>query len=71
MDLNLKISKVTIIKDLHGPDEIYLHLEGLSPYPVMKYPGFAKIQTAAGYAEEYCKNVLGISEYEIIHAYPK
>lgn len=60
-----QIHKPTILIT-NGTDIIQFKLEAKTPFPAMGYPAVLRIETAHRYAETWLKDVLGITEYEVI-----
>ena len=66
MQITLNVAKVQILLT-HGADEIHLSLNGPTPFPSMGYNGTAKICVQAGYGEQWCREVLGVNDIEVIN----
>lgn len=64
--MNIKITKIVVVRESHGPDHCYLRTE--LPNGLWPYDGVSKLalELARGTAEEYCaKNFPGV-EVEVV-----
>jgi len=66
MAVTLLTRKVTVLIGRFGTDEVDIALDMPSPFPEMGYQGHATIQVRKGYGIQWCKEVLGVADPEII-----
>lgn len=55
----LKIKYIQVHLDDSGPDYIYLTPDCETPFPILKYPPFLKMEAQAGYGVEWVRKVFG------------
>lgn len=66
MTIHLPTKKVVVLVGRPGTDEIIIDLDLPSPFPEMNYQGHATIQVRKGYGVQWCKEVLGVPDPEVI-----
>ena len=67
--MELKVKRVTLVKDPLGTDKLICTLDTPTPYPNLGHPGISTIEIAHGYGQEWCEKV-GLTINETVEMNP-
>jgi len=65
------VETVQVLTNCRGTDEIIITLDEASPFPSLGYAPVLKMSVVSGQGEQYCRNILGLDDIEVIEMYPK
>jgi hypothetical protein len=63
--ISFNVKRVTIVR-VGGTDQIFFWPDLPTPFPEMKYEPSLKMETRAGYAEEWLREAFGIEADKVI-----